>query len=52
MLEDLYKIQSFKIYYKNTKYILTTYFQTFTPHYTTPVNHHRAAKYIEVVGRE
>ena len=33
MLEDLYKIQLYKIYYKNTNNILPSYFQTFTPHY-------------------
>ena len=32
-LEDLYMIQLYKIYYKNTNNILPTYFQTFTPHY-------------------
>ena len=31
MLEDLYKIQLYIIYHKNTNNILPTYFQTFTP---------------------
>ena len=35
MLEDLYKIQLYKIYYKNVKNILSEYFQTFTPYYST-----------------
>ena len=39
MLEDLYKIQLYKIYYKNFKNILPEYFQTFTPYYSTATNH-------------
>ena len=39
MLEDLYKIQLYKIYYKNTNNILPSYFQTFTPHYYNALEH-------------
>ena len=39
MLEDLYKIQLYKIYYKNTNNNLPTYFQTFTPHYYKALEH-------------
>ena len=39
MLEDLYKIQLYKIYYKNVKNILPEYFQTFTPYYSTATDH-------------
>ena len=39
MLEDLYKIQLYKIYYKNTNNILLSYFQTFTPHYYNAFEH-------------
>ena len=39
MLEDLYKIQLYKIYYKNVKIILPEYFQTFTPYYSTATDH-------------
>ena len=39
MLEDLYKIQLYKIYYKNTNNIFPSYFQTFTPHYYNALEH-------------
>ena len=39
MLEDLYKIQLYKIYYKNVKNFLPEYFQTFTPYYSTATDH-------------
>ena len=39
MLEDLYKIQLYKIYYKNDKNFLPEYFQTFTPYYSTVTDH-------------
>ena len=39
ILEDFYKIQLHNIYYKNTKNILPTYFQTFTPHYYNALEH-------------
>ena len=39
MLEDLYKIQLYRICYKNTKNILPTYFKTFTPHYCNALKH-------------
>ena len=39
MLEDLYKIQLYKIYYNNTNNILPIYFQTFTPHYYNTLEH-------------
>ena len=40
MLEDLYKIQLYKIYYKNTNNILLTYFQKFNaPHYYNALEH-------------
>ena len=39
MLEDLYKIQLYKIYYKNVKNFLPGYFQTFTPYYSTATDH-------------
>ena len=41
MLEDLYKIQLYKIYYTNHRscIILPAYFQTFTPDYNTAADH-------------
>ena len=39
MLENLYKIQLYKIYYKNVKNFLPEYFQTFTPYYSTATDH-------------
>ena len=39
MLEDLYKMQLYEIYYKNTNNILSAYFQTFTPHYCNALEH-------------
>ena len=39
MLEDLYKIQLYKIYYKNVKIVLPEYFQRFIPDYKTAIDH-------------
>ena len=39
MLEDLYKMQLYKIYYKNTNNILPAYFQTFSLHYYNALEH-------------
>ena len=45
MLEDLYKIQLYKIYCKNVKNILPEYFQTFTPYYNTAADHNHNFRY-------
>ena len=39
MLEDLYKIQLYKIYYKNVKTVLPEYFQRCIPDYNTAIDH-------------
>ena len=48
MLEDLYKIQLYKIYYKNVKNFLPEYFQTFTPCYSTATDHNHGLRHTTV----
>ena len=38
MLEDLDKIQVYKIYYKNVNSVLPRYFQKFIPGYNTAID--------------
>ena len=42
LLEDLYTMQSFKFYYKNTNNLLPSYFSSFTPFYE---NHKHNLRY-------